>query len=167
MYHGSDYAKEVTKMNLENARAVEKMNESKRRGDELNTSIARLDMIVCAMWELMQENGISSEALYGKIDDIIMRRKANVYSRSIIECPKCGKPIQESNKTPMLGRCVYCGETVTFYPYMDYSGSADDTDGTGETGDSGESGENGQAEEKPVEENKPFDPIGNLEDLGF
>ena len=165
MYHGSEFTKEVTKMNLENARAVEKMNESKRRVDELNTSIARLDMIVCAMWELMQENGISQEALYSKIDNIILRRKANIYRRNIIECPKCHKPIQESNKTPMLGRCVYCGETVTFYPYMDYAEADADPDGSDESDELGET--TVQAEEKPVEEEKPFDPLANLEDLGF
>ena len=155
MYHGSDYAQNLAQTNLENARAVERMKESKRQVDELNTSIARLDMIVCAMWEIMQEQGVSTETLHSKIDDLILRRKANVYRYSFAKCPKCGKPIQESNKTPMLGRCVYCGETVTFYPYSnegDYEEPAE--------------AEPEEAEEtvQPETEEKPYNVS---DDLGF
>ena len=156
MYHGSDFAREAAKASLESARAVERMKESKRQVDELNTSIARLDMIVCAMWELMQEQGITTEQLHAKIDDLILRRKANVYRYSYAKCPKCGKPIQESNKTPMLGRCVYCGETVTFYPYSDNLQGEEMDEEVPETTD--------EAPAATAEEAKPYDVS---DDLGF
>ena len=132
------------------------MKESRRQVDELHTSIARLDMIVCAMWELMNENGISTEDLHKKIDDIIVRRKANVYHYNMMDCPRCGKPIQESNKVPMLGRCVYCGESVTFYPYMSYNKAEEPIPEEVE--------EKPAEEETPVQETKPYNP---LDDLGF
>ena len=157
MYRGDDYAEQAAKASLENARAIERMKESKRQVDELGTSIARLDMIVCAMWELMQENGISQEALHEKIDDLIQNRKASVYRYSIIDCPKCGKPIQESNKTPMLGRCVYCGQTVTFYPYSSEISAMDD-------GDETNAAESEPVQEQIQEDPKPYDIT---DDLGF
>ena len=157
MYRGDDYAEQAAKASLENARAIERMKESKRQVDELGTSIARLDMIVCAMWELMQENGISQEALHEKIDDLIQNRKASVYRYSIIDCPKCGKPIQESNKTPMLGRCVYCGQTVTFYPYSSEISAMDD-------GDEPNAAEAEPVQEQIQEDPKPYDIT---DDLGF
>ena len=156
MYRGDDYAQQAAKASLENARAIERMKESKRQVDELGTSIARLDMIVCAMWELMQENGIPKEALYEKLDNLIQKRKASVYRYSIIDCPKCGKPIQESNKTPMLGRCVYCGQTVTFYPYSTEISAVDD--------DEAESAEPEPVQEEVQEDPKPYDIT---DDLGF
>lgn len=157
MYRGSDYAQEAAKASLESTRAIERMKESKRQVDELGTSIARLDMIVCAMWELMQENGISQEALHEKIDDLIRNRQASVYRYSIIDCPKCGKPIQESNKTPMLGRCVYCGQTVTFYPYSSEISAID-------SGDKAEEPESNNVQEEVQEDPKPYDIT---DDLGF
>ena len=156
MYRGDDYAQQAAKASLENARAIERMKESKRQVDELGTSIARLDMIVCAMWELMQENGIPKEALYEKLDNLIQKRKASVYRYSIIDCPKCGKPIQESNKTPMLGRCVYCGQTVTFYPYSTEISAVDD--------DEAEDAEPEPVQEEVQEDPKPYDIT---DDLGF
>ena len=157
MYNGSDYARQMAQTQLENARAIERMKESKRQVDELNTSIARLDMIVCAMWELMQENGVTEEALHAKIDDIILRRKQNIYTTVHVECPKCGKPIQESTKTPMLGRCVYCGELVTFYPYSDAIKITND-----------DGGDEAAAAEKEVNEEIPEPkPYNVADDLGF
>jgi len=158
MYQGSEYAQQQAKASLENARAIERMKESKRQVDELNTSIARLDMIVCAMWEIMQEKGVDVEELHAKIDDIIMRRKQNIYSTVHAECPKCGKPIQESTKTPMLGRCVYCGELVTFYPYS--------SDIKGNSGASVSESEPEPVEEPVKEETEPK-PYNVSDDLGF
>ena len=157
MYRGDDDAQQAAKASLESARAIERMKESKRQVDELGTSIARLDMIVCAMWELMQENGIPKEALYEKLDDLIQNRQASVYRYSIINCPKCGKPIQESNKTPMLGRCVYCGQTVTFYPYSSEISALGAEDKSEET-------ESEKVQEEVQEDPKPYDVT---DDLGF
>ncbi|SCW30277.1 hypothetical protein SAMN02910456_00404 [Ruminococcaceae bacterium YRB3002] len=157
MYHGDDLAQQQMQAHLEADRAISKMKDNKRQMDELGTSIARLDMIVCAMWELMQENGITTDALHAKIDDLILRRKQNIYSTVHTTCPKCGKPIQESTKTPMLGRCVYCGELVTFYPYSDEIKGSDGT-----VVDQSVKDEEEEVPEK--EEPKPYDVS---DDLGF
>jgi hypothetical protein len=94
----------------------------------------RLEMIVCAMWEAMKESGVSQELLYDKIDTVLADpskffRKS--YEPLIINCPKCGKAIQESRKTPLRGKCMFCGQEVTFYPYTDMVAYKDDSENNG------------------------------------
>ena len=130
MAKGNYYANMLNDAAAE-VRGSTRMNEKVRKIDEMANQMARLDMIVCAMWELLQENGISKETLYNKIDELISTQKTKTSHFTRIDCPKCGKPVQESNKMPMLGRCVYCGTMLTFYPYSDdvaIKKSADDAD---------------------------------------
>ena len=95
------------------------IKEQARQVDELETILSRLDAITCAMWELLQEQGVTKERLYDKLDEVIDKRKSGFSYFTRISCPRCGKAIQESNRTPLVGRCVYCGTQVTFYPYSD------------------------------------------------
>ncbi|MBR1798041.1 MAG: hypothetical protein IJ757_08570 [Clostridiales bacterium] len=90
--------------------------------DGLTNEVKKLNLIICAMWQAMMENGISQEQLHAKIDEVLSDTTKYVrrsYEPQIIKCPQCGKAIQESKKNPMIGRCLYCGKSVTFYPYSD------------------------------------------------
>ncbi len=94
----------------------------------LKNSIKRLDTISRAMWEVMQENGIPVEKLNAKIEQLLTdpdKKERLAYDPLIIKCPGCGKPLRESYKTPMLGKCVFCGREVVFYPYSDDTSAPD------------------------------------------
>ena len=88
-------------------------------------------MNVFAMWEALKASGISEDVLYDKIDTVLADpskffRKS--YEPLIVNCPKCGKAIQESRKTPLKGKCMFCGQEVTFYPYTDMVAYKDDSE---------------------------------------
>ena len=89
----------------------------------LQSKVGRLETIVYAMYEVLKKHdGIGEQALLDEIEDIVLNskmRKRPSYDPVIINCPKCGKAIQESRKEPMLGRCHFCGETVLFKPFDD------------------------------------------------
>lgn len=137
------------------ARATGRAQAVARKVDEMSNSIERLELIVGAMWELIQENGISKEALYKKIDDVIERSKTVNYRMTRVNCPRCGKNIQESNKQPLVGNCVYCGAQVTFYPYSDDVSLMKTDD------------EFDQFHEEPPKEDADNKPYNISDDLGF
>ena len=88
---------------------------------ELQTKVNRLETIVYALWEILKEqDNIGEQALLDKIEEVVLtadQRKRPAYDPVIINCPKCGKAIQESRSEPLVGRCLYCGEKVLFHPY--------------------------------------------------
>ena len=102
--------------------------------NEAAGKVKKIEIILQAMWELMQENGVTTEQLHAKIDELVLDPEKKVkpaYENiRIIKCPKCGKSIQESKTTPMVGSCMFCGEKVVFYPYCDETseGSAEPAD---------------------------------------
>ena len=89
---------------------------------DLQSKVNKLDMIVNAMWEVLKESDIGEDKLRAKVEEIVktgIKGRRPSYEPVIVRCPRCGKAIQESRNTPLLGRCMYCGEQVTFYPYSD------------------------------------------------
>lgn len=98
---------------------------------DLRKEITRLNTIVFAMWEVLKESGIGQEKLHAKIDQIVgndptVSRPSN--KPVIVKCPRCGKAIQESRAEPLIGRCMYCGEKVVFYPYSDTTSLSESAD---------------------------------------
>ena len=87
--------------------------------NELSYSVGRLDILVASMWMLLQEKGFTDADLMTKITEIIEDRKGEVYQHTVIKCPKCGNNVQDIKKTPLTGRCYYCGEVFMVYPYND------------------------------------------------
>ena len=87
--------------------------------DELEYSVGRLDILLASMWMLMKEKGFTDDELMNKITSIIDERKGVVYQKDVIKCSKCGNNIQEVKKTPLTGRCYYCGSMYVMYPYND------------------------------------------------
>ncbi len=108
---------------LANSRNAERLSTTNRNMDDLKSQIAKLETVVNAMWEIMQEQGVDASVLNAKIDEIMQRKKVRKeYGNPKKPCPKCGRTIQESGKTPMRGRCVFCGEEVIFYPFANDDG---------------------------------------------
>ena len=87
--------------------------------DELEFSVGRLDILVASLWMLMKEKGFTDDELMNKITTIINERKGVVYQKDVLKCSKCGNNIQEVKKTPLTGRCYYCGAMYVLYPYND------------------------------------------------
>ena len=100
-------------------RNAERISNTNRSVDDVKSELVKMKMLINAMWEIIQEQGVSSEVLNRKLDEILEREKQKkTYARYPMKpCPKCGKTIQESSKTPMRGRCLFCGEEVVFYPF--------------------------------------------------
>ena len=118
---------------LENSRNSERLVNTGKKIADVGSDIAKMKMILNAMWEIMQEQGVDAGVLNNKIDGILAReRKKTSYGNPRKPCPNCGRTIQESSSTPMRGRCVFCGEEVVFYPFADYD--AEEGTGSGVTG---------------------------------
>ena len=96
--------------------------------NDLQGRVKKLEIITQAMWEVVQDTGVPIEKLYAKIDELVLdpgRKVKPAYENiHIVNCPRCGKAIQESKATPMLGRCMFCGEKIVFYPYSENTANA-------------------------------------------
>ena len=130
--------------------------------DEFEFSVGRLDMLVAAMWMLMKEKGFTDEELMDKVVSIIDEQKGIVYPRNPIKCSKCGNNIQEVKKTPLTGRCFYCGTTYILYPYGDNVEVLDD-----KTSSEPEKPAAEPAEEIRDELPETFEPYDVSKDLRF
>ena len=98
---------------------------------DLKKDMTRLNTIVFAMWEVLKENGIGVEKLHAKIDHIVGSYPTvsrPTYKPVIVKCPRCGKSIQESRAEPLVGRCMYCGDKVVFYPYSEQTSLTEPAD---------------------------------------
>jgi len=98
---------------------------------ELKGSVKKLEYIVQAMFECMLENGFTREDLNKQIAEAVrnpMKYRRPNYEALTVKCPKCGRNIQESRKTPLLGKCFFCGSDIVFYPYSELT-SADEESG--------------------------------------
>lgn len=100
---------------------------------DLQTTVGRLDTIVYAMWEILKENGVGEEKLKAKIREVVStggKPKRPSYEPVIAQCPQCGRNVQESRKDPLIGRCLFCGGQVIFYPYSDDHSAVNNTSET-------------------------------------
>lgn len=92
--------------------------------NDLQGRVKKLEIISQALWEVLQENGVTIDQLHAKINELILdpdkKTKPAYENAHIVSCPRCGKAIQESKTSPMLGRCMFCGEKIVFYPYSDH-----------------------------------------------
>ena len=79
------------------------------RIEDLDERIDRLVMILRAMWALMEEQGMTSEQLMAKIEEIDLQDGlADGQVRDqLVECPSC-----QSKVAPALRACQLCGTEV-------------------------------------------------------
>ena len=82
--------------------------------------ITDLEIKLEAMYRVMVEQGVDPKLFDAKIEEIMKERqekKGLVSAKPQVKpCPKCGKAVKKSPNAPMLGRCMYCGTNVPFYP---------------------------------------------------
>ena len=101
------------------SRNAERLDRTNINIDELKCDIARLEFTVQALCKVLMERGVTADDINKKIEEAINNKPKNTYQKSMKPCPGCGRTIQESGKTPMYGRCLFCGEEVRFYPHIE------------------------------------------------
>ena len=118
MYRGdsSRYAEQLNE-SFKASRSMDRAADASRSMSVLRSQLLKLEIIQHAMWELMTEQGISQDQLNAKIDAVISGGYKFSYVDDVAVCPRCGKNVREGEQTPMVGRCMFCGTNVTFYPY--------------------------------------------------
>ena len=139
--------------------------------DEIEYSVGRLDLLTAAMWMLMKDKGCTDDDLMAKIAELIEERKGVVYQKGVLKCSQCGNNIQEVKKTPLTGRCYYCGTMYLLYPYNDgddtvdpiKSGIAADDAQPEQKEDADAEGAQDAGDELPL----TFEPYDVSKDLGF
>jgi len=132
----------------------EKVADQARAIEDVQLTVEKLRITVSAMWDLMQEQGITKPQLYAKIDDVIKKDLEDPYSLDFRICPKCNRKITEQSKTPFRGTCLFCGTQMMFYPFDEESREA---------AKAVEASVNNPAP-APAAESEAYDP---LQDLGF
>ena len=95
----------------------------------IGSTIAKHEIMLQALFEAMVEQGVDPELINAKVVELTDAKLAKVGNPVTAKpCPKCGKAVQETGKTPMMGRCMYCGQTVKFYPLFK-TGNEEESDG--------------------------------------
>ena len=117
MYHRSNTNENVTVIT---DRSSEGLADANIRIGDMNGQITDLEIKLEAMYRVMVEQGIDPKLFDAKIEEIMKERqekKGLVSAKPQVKpCPKCGKAVKKSPNAPMLGRCLYCGANVPFYP---------------------------------------------------
>ncbi len=105
---------------IKTARNTERLSDARRTVEDFRCSLEKIELVMNAMWDIMQEHGVTADELNGRIKTLVESGNGpkNHYQSEMMPCPKCGKTIQESSIKPMTGRCVFCGENVFFYPFV-------------------------------------------------
>ena len=104
---------------FKNMRAQERAAETGRDLKGVRSQLLKLAIIQQAMWNIMTEQGVTVDRLNHEIDEVLKSGYKFSYQDAAKACPRCGKNVRESEQTPMSGRCMFCGTTVTFYPFDD------------------------------------------------
>ncbi len=122
VYGKRDYSYVANAVNsdLQNSRNAMKLHDASKSIDELKNDITKLEMMIQAMFSIMKEQGVTTGQLNDKLKLLLDDKISKGFARSdSMPCPKCGKIIRESVQTPMMGRCMFCGTTAVFYPFME------------------------------------------------
>lgn len=80
------------------------------RIEDLNERIDSMALILRAMWSLMEENGVTTEQLIEKIEELDRldgTEDGAMARRTPIDCPSC-----DSKVAPGLSSCQFCGAEV-------------------------------------------------------
>lgn len=114
------YRKTNENVTVINDRSSEGLADANIRIGDMNCQVTDLEIKLEAIYRVMVEQGIDPKLFDAKIEEIMKERQEK---KGLISappqskpCPKCGKPVKKSTNSPMLGRCMYCGTNVPFYP---------------------------------------------------
>jgi hypothetical protein len=80
------------------------------RVEDLNERIDELALILRGMWALMEEQGITTDQLMAKIEEIDLADGVadGQVTKGPVDCPGC-----DSKVAPGLAKCQFCGADVT------------------------------------------------------
>ena len=83
----------------------------------LRSDISELEIKVQALYRVMVEQGIDPKIFEAKIEEIVNERAGKRFiPKESKPCPKCGRVVRKNGNAPQLGKCMYCGTSVPFYP---------------------------------------------------
>ena len=83
----------------------------------LRSDISELEIKVQALYRVMVEQGIDPKLFDAKIEEIMKERTGRKpIPKQSKPCPKCGRTVSKNGNAPLLGKCMYCGTNVPFYP---------------------------------------------------
>lgn len=115
--YSTNHTQQVTVIN---DRSSEGLADANIRIGDMTGQITDLEIKLEAMYRVMVEQGVDPKLFDTKIEEIMKERqekKGLVSAKPQVKpCPKCGKAVKKSPNAPMLGRCMYCGTNVPFYP---------------------------------------------------
>jgi len=94
---------------LARSAAVADVSRHTNRIEDLNERVDRLLMIVRGMWALMEEQGLTTEQLMAKIEEVDLQDGTDdgQVRGAVVECPSC-----QSKVAPGLRACQLCGTEV-------------------------------------------------------
>ena len=115
--YSTNHTQQVTVIN---DRSSEGLADANIRIGDMTGQITDLEIKLEAMYRVMAEQGVDTKLFDAKIEEIMKERqekKGLISAKPQVKpCPKCGKAVKKSPNAPMLGRCMYCGTNVPFYP---------------------------------------------------
>ncbi len=115
--YSTNHTQQVTVIN---DRSSEGLADANIRIGDMTGQITDLEIKLEAMYRVMVEQGVDPKLFDAKIEEIMKERqekKGLISAKPQVKpCPKCGKAVKKSPNAPMLGRCMYCGTNVPFYP---------------------------------------------------
>ena len=118
MYENSQYSPPM----IVNSRAGQEVAEANIKIGDMTGKLAELEIKLQAMYSVMIEQGIDPKLFDAKIEEIVNNRSAKTPTsqsraqKKAKQCPECGVAVKQSTEDPLVGRCLYCGAKVTFYP---------------------------------------------------
>ena len=99
----------------------------------IGCTVAKHEIMLQALFEAMVEQGVDPELINAKVVELTDAKLAKFGNpASAKPCPRCGKMVKELADTPLLGRCMYCGTYVTFYPLLEEEKPAEESPAPGD-----------------------------------
>lgn len=83
---------------------------------QIKVDLARLELIVQAMWELMKERGLTDDDLLAKVAELDLsdgHANGKKAKGGPVRCPRCDRPNSRRHDF-----CMYCGELVRSKPFQ-------------------------------------------------
>lgn len=100
-----------------NDRSSEGLADANIRIGNMLSEMTELQIKLQAMYLVMLDKGIDPQVFEDKIEEV-MKTRGNKKPVSLDSkpCPKCGRMVKKSSTAPLLGKCLYCGNNVSFAP---------------------------------------------------
>jgi len=96
----------------------------------IGCTVAKHEIMLQALFEAMVEQGVDPELINAKVVELTDAKLTKFGNpASAKPCPRCGKMVKELADTPLLGRCMYCGIAVKFYPTFETGKKEEETTG--------------------------------------